>query len=103
MLSDYVPGSASSALEDAINRNLLGSFLLVKTDILSFPKLLPEKNNIYLPVTLPMLLSPGKCSNWSGELVRGYSVFTTSYGIAHTVFICIYIIDQCWPLRFLPC
>lgn len=30
MLSDYIPGSKTSVLEEAFNRNLLGAFLLVR-------------------------------------------------------------------------
>lgn len=45
MLSDYVGGSKSSLLEDAFNRNLLGSFLLV-TEICLFCSFLNSKSHM---------------------------------------------------------
>lgn len=57
MLSDYLPGGKVSAMEEAFNRNLLGSFLLVRRSSLylidrQYPVLVHSRVLLYLQANI---------------------------------------------------
>lgn len=78
VLSDYIPGGKVSLLEQAINRNLLAFFIVVRRCFLIFEL---QKENNY--VTFLTLTYAGKFADGVIELIDGYPVCVTAHSTVY--------------------
>lgn len=106
MLTDYIPGSKISALEEAFNRNLLASFVLVsKTSCYSHWKLCMF--HVFLLISKVcglfsvFVICTGKYFHWVGKLNDRYPIYLNNlshFFVAWLHFLCVH--DH-WNCRLL--
>lgn len=94
MLTDYIPGSKISILEEAFNRNLLASFVLVsKTSCYSHRKLFMFHVFLLLWTVFCFFLYAGKYFHWVGKLNDRHPIYLNNLShifVAWLHFLCVH-------------